>query len=337
MSPPSLIDAHSDLSGAAPVALSYELFPPRSPEAAETLWTTIREIETTDPDYVSVTYGASGSNRDTAVDLINRLLTETTLRPLAHLTCVGNTPQELAEIIGGLLDHGVRGILALRGDLPKDGSQPAPGSLRYAQDLIELIRRVEQRRSALLCAGKVAVGVAAYPTRHPESPSIEHDVEVLLAKQRSGADFAITQVFFHTEEYSDLLTRARRAGVTIPIIPGVMPLTSLRRLKRLGELAGVDPAPQLMDRLAAADSDAERRRIGVAATVDLANAALDAGAPGIHLYTFNEHGHALDVLDRLALPRPVRPASRRLTLSRSQELASEELAGQELASQGLAS
>ncbi|WP_309105353.1 methylenetetrahydrofolate reductase [Arthrobacter sp.] len=322
MSPPSLIEAHSNLSETAPVALSYELFPPRSPAAAESLWTTIGELESTDPDYVSVTYGASGSNRDTAVELINRLILETTLRPLAHLTCVGNTPEELAGIIGELLDVGVRGILALRGDEPKDGSAPASGSLRYAQDLIELIRRVEQRRSALLCAGKVAVGVAAYPTRHPESPSEAHDVEVLLAKQRSGADFAITQVFFHSEQYADLMTRARRAGVTIPIIPGVMPLTSLRRVTRLGELAGVAPDPRLMERLASADSDIERRRIGVAATVDLANAALDAGAPGIHLYTFNEHACALDVLDKLALPRPSRPASRLSAIARRQVLAS---------------
>ena len=293
MSPPSLIDTHPNLSDTAPVALSYELFPPRSPAAAETLWTTIRELETTAPDYVSVTYGASGSNRDTAVELINRLLLETTLRPLAHLTCVGNTPQELAGIIGELLDTGVRGILALRGDLPKDGAAPVAGSLRYAQDLIELIRRVEQRRSALLCAGKIAVGVAAYPTRHPESPSAAPDVEVLLAKQRSGADFAITQVFFHTEQYADLLTRARRAGVTIPIIPGVMPLTSLRRVRRLGELTGVEPAPELLERLASADNDLERLRIGVDATVDLANAALQAGAPGFHIFTFNEHQSAL--------------------------------------------
>ena len=318
MSPPSLIDTHPNLSDAAPVALSYELFPPRSPAAAETLWTTIRELETTEPDYVSVTYGASGSNRDTAVELINRLVLETTLRPLAHLTCVGNTPQELAGIIGELLDTGVRGILALRGDLPQDGGQPVDGSLRYAQDLIELIRRVEQRRSALLCAGKIAVGVAAYPTRHPESPSEEHDVEVLLAKQRSGADFAITQVFFHPEQYADLLTRARRAGVTIPIIPGVMPFTSLRRLKRLGELTGVEPAAELLSRLAVADSDAERRRIGVNATVDLANAALDAGAPGLHIYTFNEHQSAMDVLEKLALPRYSRAVDRRAAIARGQ-------------------
>jgi methylenetetrahydrofolate reductase (NADPH) len=318
MSPPSLIDTHPNLSDAAPVALSYELFPPRSPAAAETLWTTIRELETTAPDYVSVTYGASGSNRDTAVELIHRLLLETTLRPIAHLTCVGSTPQQLAGIIGELLDIGARGILALRGDQPKDGGEPAAGSLRYAQDLIELIRRVEQRRSALLCAGKIAVGVAAYPTRHPESPSEEHDIEVLLAKQRSGADFAITQVFFDAKQYASLLTRARRAGVTIPIIPGVMPLTSLRRVTRLGELAGVEPAPDLLERLAAADNDIERLQIGVRATVDLANAALDAGAPGIHLYTFNEHQSALEVLDKLALPRPDRATSRQSVAARAQ-------------------
>ncbi|MCO4257049.1 methylenetetrahydrofolate reductase [Pseudarthrobacter cellobiosi] len=326
MSPPSLIETHPNLTETAPVALSYELFPPRSPAAAESLWTTIRELETTEPDYVSVTYGASGSNRDTAVELINRLLLETTLRPLAHLTCVGNTPEELAEIIGDLLDTGVRGILALRGDQPKDGAPLAAGSLRYAQDLIELIRRVEQRRSALLCAGKIAVGVAAYPTRHPESPSEAHDVEVLLAKQRSGADFAITQVFFHTEQYANLVSRARRAGVTIPIIPGVMPLTSLRRVTRLGELTGVEPAPELLARLAAADSDGERLRIGVRATVDLANAALEAGAPGIHIYTFNEHQSALEVLDKLALPRQSRSVGRRSAAVRADASAQRQLA-----------
>jgi len=309
MSPPSLIQASAPLTQSAPIALSYELFPPRNAAAEAGLWDTIRELETTKPDYVSVTYGASGSNRDTAVDLLNRLLTETSLRPLAHLTCVGNTADELAEIISELLDHGVRGILALRGDLPKEGpGDPRPGQLHYAQDLIELVRRVEQRRSALLCAGKVAIGVAAYPARHPESPSIEHDVEVLLAKQRSGADFAITQVFFHADQYRDLVTRARRAGVSIPIIPGVMPLTSLRRVQRLGDLTGVEPCPDLLDALGRADSGAESRRVGVAATVDLARAALDAGAPGIHLYTFNEHAAALEVLDKLELLRPGRPA-----------------------------
>lgn len=311
MSPPTLIQVSAQAARSAPIALSYELFPPKNDAAEATLWDTIRELETTNPDYVSVTYGANGSNRDTAVELLHRLLNETSLLPLAHLTCVGNTADELAEIISELLDHGVRGILALRGDLPQTQtgpSEPRAGSLNYAQDLIELIRRVEQRRSALLCAGKVAIGVAAYPARHPESPSIEHDVEVLLAKQHSGADFAITQVFFHADQYKDLVTRARRAGVSIPIIPGVMPLTSLRRVQRLSNITGVEPSAKLLDDLGRADDAAQSRKIGVKATVDLARAALDAGAPGLHLYTFNEHAAALEVLEELQLLRPGRPS-----------------------------
>lgn len=286
-------------------ALSYELFPPRSSSAAETLWQTIRELEQTSPDYVSVTYGASGSNRDTAVELLGRLLAETSLKPLAHLTCVGNTREYLFNLVNELITLGVRGILALRGDQPQDSS--GHSELVYASDLVQLIRTAERRRTAHLCAGRLAVGVAAYATKHPESPSFDHDVEALLAKQAAGADFAITQVFFFPDHFERLVSAARRAGVEIPIIPGVMPLTSVRRLDRLSELAGIEMDHRLRDRLAAADDDGARRRIGVQATVDLANAALDAGAPGIHLYTFNEHGAALDVLDNLQLRRPPIP------------------------------
>lgn len=288
-------------------ALSYELFPPRNEQAAVSLRRTIRELEFTAPDYVSVTYGANGSNRDTALDLLEHLLTETSLRPLAHLTCVGSDRQELAAFIDRIIHLGVRGILALRGDLPA-GSGIVTGGLQHAQELIELIREVERQRTAHLCAGRIAIGVAAYATRHPESPSFAHDIEVLLAKQGSGADFAITQVFFDPAHYARLVAEARRAGVVIPIIPGVMPLTSVRRLNRLSELAGIEMDHALRDRLVNASDDVERRRIGVQATVDLANAALDAGAPGIHLYTFNEHAAALDVLDKLNLSRPAVPA-----------------------------
>lgn len=307
MSPPSK-SAHSVGPPASEPypALSYELFPPRSTSAAETLWCTIRELEQTSPDYVSVTYGASGSNRDTAVDLLSRLLTETALRPLAHLTCVGNSREYLLDLVDELITLGVRGILALRGDTPKDPGA-GPGDLSYASDLVKLVREAERRRTAHLCAGRLAVGVAAYATRHPESPSFDHDIEALLAKQAAGADFAITQVFFFPDHFQRLVAAARRAGVDIPIIPGVMPLTSVRRLDRLSELAGIEMDYALRDRLAAAEDDAARRRIGVQATVDLANAALDAGAPGIHLYTFNEHAAALDVLDSLQLRRPPVP------------------------------
>lgn len=287
-------------------ALSYELFPPRTTSAEEGLWRTIRALEDTRPDFVSVTYGSSGSNRDTAVGLLRRLLDETTLKPLAHLTCVGNSRDYLAQLVYELISRGVRGILALRGDRPLDRSLPE-GDLQHASELVELIRQAERQLTAHLCAGRVAVGVAAYTTKHPESPSTEHDIEVLLAKQAAGADFAITQVYFAPEQYSQLLRAARRAGVEIPIIPGVIPFTSVSRLERLSELAGLEIDARLKDRLVSARDDAERRRIGVNATVDLAHAALNDGAPGIHIYTFNEHAAALDVLDRLELSRP--PAS----------------------------
>ncbi|TKV28156.1 5,10-methylenetetrahydrofolate reductase [Arthrobacter sp. NamB2] len=283
-------------------ALSYELYPPRNAEAEDSLWTTIRRLEATRPDFVSVTYGAAGSNQETAVDLLRRLLTETSLRPLAHLTCVGSSRGELEAIVDRLIGGGVRGILALRGDAP-DG-ETHPGELQHADELVRLIRDVEAKRSAQLAAGRVSVGVAAYATRHPDSPSVEQDIQVLLAKEGAGADFAITQVYFRPDDYSGLVSRARDAGVTIPIIPGVVPMTSTRRLTKLSELAGIGVDEALWSRLEGARTDAERRRIGVAATVDLARTALADGAPGIHLYTFNEHSAALDVLDALDLKRP---------------------------------
>lgn len=284
-------------------ALSYELYPPRNAAAEDSLWTTIRRLEDTRPDFVSVTYGAAGSNRDAAFTLLRRLLTETTLKPLAHLTSVGTSREELTEIVDRMIGGGVRGILALRGDMPED-ADPVPDEVEHADGLVRLIREVEAGRTAQLAAGRISVGVAAYATRHPDSPSLEHDVEVLLAKEAAGADFAITQVFFKPSDYAGLVTRARSAGVTIPIIPGVMPLTSTRRLEKLSSLAGIDVDDALWSRLEGADTDAERRRVGVAATVELARSALDDGAPGIHLYTFNEHEAALDVLDALDLERP---------------------------------
>jgi methylenetetrahydrofolate reductase (NADPH) len=284
-------------------ALSYELFPPRDTQAEDALWTTIRRLESTQPDFVSVTYGAAGSNRETAVTLIRRLLTETTLKPLAHLTCVGSSRQELEEIVTRLVDGGVRGILALRGDAP-EGTTPGDGDLPHADDLVRLIREVERQRTAQLAAGRVSVGVAAYATRHPESSSVDQDVQVLLTKQEAGADFALTQVYFDASDYPRLVERAQTAGVTIPIIPGVMPLTSTRRIGKLADLAGIEPDPVLMDRLEGAPDAEERRRVGVEATVALARTALDDGAPGLHLYTFNEHSSALEVLEALELRRP---------------------------------
>ncbi|WP_104119316.1 methylenetetrahydrofolate reductase [Arthrobacter sp. B1805] len=286
---------------AIPPSLSYELYPPATPEAGDSLFHTIDELSATTPDYVSVTFSGTPGRRRASVGLIEHLVRNTRLRPLAHLTCVGETRESLDRLVREFLGLGVRGLLALRGDLPRDPEVPS-GDVPFAHQLVELIRDVEARHGATLAGGKLAVGVAAYPNRHPESPSFLHDVEVLVTKQRSGADFAITQVYFDPAHYVALVAASRAAGVTIPIIPGVMPMANVRRLERLAMMTGVRPDAALLHRLETASDDGERRRIGVRAAAVLARAAFDAGAPGLHLYTFNDHRASVEVIDQLDLP-----------------------------------
>lgn len=289
-----------DINGTAPPALSFELYPALDRSAVPRVLQTITELAAAGPDYVAVTYSGAPARREATLELVGHLAANTRLRPLAHLTCVGETRASLTALVERLIALGVRGVLALRGDLPTDPSTTR-GDLPFARHLIELIREVETRHSAVLCGGRLAVGVAAYPQRHPESPSFIHDVEVLLAKQRSGADFAISQVYFGDGDYAHLLDSARDAGVTIPIVPGVIAFDSVRRLTRLSELAGVAPDPVLAHRLEGARDADERRAIGVEAAVRLGRAALADGAPGLHLYTFNDHRGPLEVVDRLGL------------------------------------
>lgn len=287
---------------AAPPSLSYELYPPVNRDATEGVFNSIEALQASSPDYVSVTYSGTHARRRASLELIEHLIQNTRLRPLAHLTCVGESRQSLENLIRHFISLGVRGVLALRGDLPTD-PDGWRGEFPFARYLIELIREVESEHSAALAGGRLGVGVAAYPIRHPESPSFEHDVEVLLAKERSGANYAITQVYFRPEEYTHLVDAARRAGVSIPIIPGVIPLNSLKRLNRLAAMTGVEPDPVLAHALETAGSDAERHHLGVNAAVTLARRAFDDGAPGVHLYTFNDHRGSLDVIERLELPR----------------------------------
>lgn len=295
--------------------VSFELFPPRNPEAAPRLWTTVERLAAARPDFVSVTYGASGSTRSTTRALVRRLLRETSLTPIAHLTCVATSRDDLARTVEEFLDEGVRAFLALRGDPPADGSwAPHPDGLPTASALVALLREVEARRCASSPAQAVraatrplSVAVAAFPRGNVGSGSTrEQDVAALLSKQRAGADFAITQVFYDVESYCELVTLARDAGVTIPIVPGIIPMTDPSRLRRVQQLTGV-PVPQaVLDVLDAFDPDdptdvARRLRAGTRLGVDLVNGVLDGGAPGVHLYTFNQHGPALDLLEGAGL------------------------------------
>jgi methylenetetrahydrofolate reductase (NADPH) len=295
--------------------VSFELFPPRSPAAEPRLWETVRHLAAARPDFVSVTYGASGSTRDTTRALVRRLLRETSLNPIAHLTCVAASRDELVRTVEEFLDEGVRSFLALRGDPPADGSwRPHPDGLPTASDLVRLLRDVERRRCAASPAQAVraatrhlSVAVAAFPRGNPGAGSTrEQDVAALLAKQEAGADFAITQVFYDAPSYVELVALARDAGVRIPVVPGIIPLTDPARLRRVAGLTGVAVPEAVLDRLDAFDPEdaadvARRHRLGTRLGVDLVRAVLDAGAPGVHLYTFNAHGPALDLLEGAGL------------------------------------
>jgi methylenetetrahydrofolate reductase (NADPH) len=287
--------------------LSFELFPPRDVDNAPRTWETVHALEAVHPDFVSVTYGASGRTRTTSRALVSRIIRETTLTPIAHLTCVATSRDEVATIVGEFLDEGVRSFLALRGDPPSgaDSWRPHPEGVPTAAGLVTLLREIEADRCATSPAQAVrarvkplSVAVAAFPRGNAVTGSTRaQDIQALLDKQRAGADFAITQVFYDAGAYLELVAEARVAGVTIPIIPGLLATTDPARLLRTQELTGVPVPRELLELLGSADDEAERHRRGIRFAADLVAGVLDGGAPGIHLYTFNRHEAALDLLD----------------------------------------
>ena len=299
--------APSPLASVDRPTVSFELFPPRNPHAAPRLWETIRAIEQVRPDFVSVTYGASGKTRETSRTLVTQLLRETTLNPIAHLTCVGSSRAEVTAIVEEFLDEGVRSFLALRGDPPVDQPdwQPHPEGLDTAGELVDLLREIESKRCIASPSQAVrarvrplSIAVAAFPRGNAATGGTRaQDVASLLAKQEAGADFAITQVFFEADAYLGLVAEAREAGVVIPIIPGIIPTTDPARLLRVQELTGVPVPAALLDLLGNADDEVDQHRRGTRAGVDLIKGVLDGGAPGVHVYTFNKHHAALDLLE----------------------------------------
>ena len=299
-----------DSLGEAPVkpqrrartALSFELIPPRHDADSGKIDELIAGLAAYNPDYVAVTSSRRSDWLTGTAALIARVAETTNLRPIAHLACTAGTREELATWIRTLIDAGVRGFLALRGDLPETGM---PAHYRqHATDLLNLIQDVEDEEAFRLAAGKLALSVACYPSGHAESKNFDEDLDVLLAKQRLGADFAITQLFFNAQDYLDFVEVARLAGVRIPLIPGIMPMTSLKRVERMGELSGI-AVPECVTRtLAQAATPEEEYELGMQMSAQLANTILDAGTGGLHVYTHNNLAVTQDLLDRIGIVQP---------------------------------
>jgi methylenetetrahydrofolate reductase (NADPH) len=284
------------LRGERPV-FSFEFFPPKNDEGLTQLFATLAELVPYAPDYVSVTYGAGGSTRNLTVDLVARIQREIGLVAMAHLTCVGATAEQTGEVIEQMARAGIENVLALRGDPPR-GSGPfsrTPGGFAYASELVALIRE----------RGELCVAGACYPEVHPEASSAEADLEALVAKVDAGVDFLITQLFFDVTDYERFVERAERAGIRVPIVAGIMPITGVAQIKRFTQMCGARIPAELLARLEPHEHDrAAVRAIGVEHATRQCERLLAGGAPGVHFYTLNNSLATREILDNLRRGAP---------------------------------
>jgi methylenetetrahydrofolate reductase (NADPH) len=276
---------------------SFEFFPPKTDEGLANLRETLAVLSDDAPDFVSVTYGALGSTRDTTIDIVKWIKQDLGIEAMAHFTCVGATTEELRSTLDEIEAAGVENVLALRGDPPagQDEWVQTDGGLLYSTELIALLSEHYG----------FAVGAAAFPEVHPQAESSESDIRFLKAKQDAGASFLITQLFYDNEFYFDFVARAREAGVTVPIIPGVMPVTNLRNIRRITELCKSEIPESFERQLEAREDDPQALQdLGVAyATLQCVD-LLARGAPGIHFYTLNRSPATRAILAALRAAQP---------------------------------
>jgi len=286
------------------IRVSFEFFPPKTDEMETRLWDTVTRLEPLKPKFVSVTYGAGGSTRERTHATVARILSETTLKPAAHLTCVAATKGEVDEITRDYWDLGVRHIVALRGDPPGQiGGRYTPRADGYnnATELTEAIRGI----------APFEVSVGLYPQVHPESPSIEHDIDVLKAKVDAGATRAITQFFFDIDGFLRFMDKVRRAGVTIPISPGVMPVTNFKGLKKMAGPIGIAVPAWLANLFEGLDRDPETRRlIAGSVAAEMCAKLVEEGFTDFHFYTLNRADLTYAICRVLGVREPEAPESK---------------------------
>ncbi|MFM8830076.1 MAG: methylenetetrahydrofolate reductase [NAD(P)H] [Spartobacteria bacterium] len=281
--------------------VSFEFFPPKTVESQQALYETIRELEKIHPNFVSVTYGAGGSTRELTHDLVLRLKTTTALDPIPHLTCVGHSREEITAILGRYATAGVSNILALRGDPPRDKPDYNHASDTFPQ-AVDLVRFIKNFSGHPDPRG-FGVGVAGFPEGHPATPNRLLEMDYLKAKVDAGADYICTQLFFDNHDFYDFRERCALAGIHVPIIAGIMPVTSQSSMRRMAELAGGARFPgKLLKALQRAGDSAEAfRQIGLHYATEQCANLLDQGVAGIHLYTLNQSTATREICQRLGI------------------------------------
>jgi methylenetetrahydrofolate reductase (NADPH) len=291
----------AEADGARAIRVSLEFFPPKTEDMERTLWEAIGRLAPLQPNFVSVTYGAGGSTRERTHATVKRILAQTMLTPAAHLTCVAATRAEVDAVIGAYAQAGVRHIVALRGD-PLDGIEagyaPHPGGYRNAADLVAGIKRIAD----------IEVSVSAYPEKHPDSPSVAADIDMLKAKVDAGATRAITQFFFENSLYFRYLDRVRAAGIGIPIVPGILPVQNFKQTRNFAARTGASVPPWLAARFDGLEEDAATRKLIAAAVaaeqvIDL----VDQGVNDFHFYTMNRADLVYAICHLLGV-RPEKPS-----------------------------
>lgn len=274
-------------------SLSFEFFPPKDEAAEERLFQTIARLKAYEPAFVSVTYGAGGGTLKNTQQVIGRLKRETPLTPMPHLTCVDQSDKELKRILEDYKQQGIENVLALRGDPPKGTKefvQPKNGFC-YAIDLVELAVKV----------GGYSIGVAVYPEGHSEVPDLETDMYYTKQKINAGADFAITQMFFDNRFFYGFMERAEKAGITIPIIPGIMPITDIEKIKRFSQMSGATLPKSIVEPMEKAASPEEARKLGIDFTTKQCAELRQNGVKYFHFYTLNQSEAATEILRNLGL------------------------------------
>jgi len=285
----------SSLFGQGTPVVSFEFFPPKTEQGVENLYRSVENLRVCRPSYVSVTYGAGGSTRDRTLELVTRIQRDLDLTAMAHLTCVGSTRQQIGEVLKRLVDSGIQNVLALRGDPPQGDQEfkPVPGGFSYASELVSFIRD----EGFDLC-----VGGACYPEGHVENRDLDADLEHLVTKVKAGVDFLITQLFFDNEDLWAFTRRAKTAGIDVPIVPGLMPVTNVAQTQRFTERCGARIPQELRRRLLSVEKDpAAVVATGVHWSIEQGRQLLADDAPGLHFYTLNKSSATLAVHAALGL------------------------------------